>query len=59
MAAECARDALLKRVIDNKENAGILLLRCHSLFFCVIFFDDELEQCFPYSIVFLCQCREV
>ena len=22
MAAECARDALLKRVMDNKENAG-------------------------------------
>lgn len=22
MAAECARDALLQRVVDNKENAG-------------------------------------
>lgn len=22
MAAECAREALLKRVMDNKENAG-------------------------------------
>jgi len=25
MAAECARDVLLQRVVDNKEDAGVLL----------------------------------
>ena len=53
MAAECARDALLKRVIDNKENAGILLLRWHSLFFFVIFLMLSWSNVF---LTVLCFC---
>jgi hypothetical protein len=28
MAAECARDALLQKAMDNKQDSGIKLLNC-------------------------------